>query len=351
MRKSDGGYLYATTDLAAIEQRVQEERADRIIYVTDAGQAQHFAMVFQAAEKAGLLRRADSAGPPVQLQHVGFGLVLGEDGKKIKSRAGDAVKLRDLLDEAVRRAEENERQRMGASQEGEGEAAERGDLQRRARAIGLGAVKYADLSMHRESSYRFSFPKMLALSGNTAPYMLYALVRVRGIQRRAQEQDQGSQLGSGSGQPSQILLQTAEELALAKQLVRLEDVVQAVSADLMPNKVSIEPHSYLTKAPYFYLTAPSHLYRPSHLWTCTAVRVPIRAVAELQPLLRGLPRAAGALPSPARLQDSALLSHRRYATQSFAGDRCVKLLVSSIVPTDTIQLVLRLLGIEPIDKM
>lgn len=269
MRKSDGGYLYATTDLAAIEQRVQEERADRIIYVTDAGQAQHFAMVFQAAEKAGLLRRADSAGPPVQLQHVGFGLVLGEDGKKIKSRAGDAVRLRELLDEAVRRAEENERQRMGTSQEGEG-AAERGDLQRRARAIGLGAVKYADLSMHRESSYRFSFPKMLALSGNTAPYMLYALVRVRGIQRRAQEQDQGTQLGSGSGQPSQILLQTAEELALAKQLVRLQDVVQAVSADLMPNKVSIEPYSYLTDAPYSDVTVPSHFYRPSHMHSCAS---------------------------------------------------------------------------------
>jgi arginyl-tRNA synthetase len=163
VQKSDGGYLYATTDLAALEHRVAVERADRVVYVTDAGQAQHFAMVFAAARKAGLLQRPDSAGP-VRLQHVTFGLVLGEDGKKIRSRAGDSVRLRDLLDEAVRLAEEGELQRRGAVASALEGTATGGDelsedslqvLRDRARVVGLGAVKYADLSMHRESNYRF----------------------------------------------------------------------------------------------------------------------------------------------------------------------------------------------------
>jgi arginyl-tRNA synthetase len=249
VQKSDGGYLYATTDLAALEHRVAVERADRVVYVTDAGQAQHFAMVFAAARKAGLLQRPDSAGP-VRLQHVTFGLVLGEDGKKIRSRAGDSVRLRDLLDEAVRLAEEGELQRRRAVASALEGTATAGDelsedslqlLRDRARVVGLGAVKYADLSMHRESNYRFSFAKMLALSGNTAPYMLYAYVRIRGIQRKAAAQlDRTSAETASALCPAMFQLQDAAEVALAKHLLRFEDVLAAVGQDLLPSKVGGE---------------------------------------------------------------------------------------------------------------
>lgn len=249
MQKSDGGFLYATTDLAAVAHRVATERAQRILYVTDAGQAQHFQMVFQAANKTGITSRKDAEGQvqqTAQLQHVPFGLVLGEDGKKIKSRAGDSVKLRELLDEAVRRAEQNEVTRA-AERSTEGGAAEGPQSVRdRARVLGLGAVKYADLSMSRESNYRFSFDKMLSLSGNTAPYMLYAYVRIRGIQRRAaaegaMDTTQGG--GEGSTEEAPLLqLQEAEEVALAKHLIRLHEVLATVGADLHPHRVRSTDH-------------------------------------------------------------------------------------------------------------
>lgn len=210
------------------------------MYVTDAGQAQHFKMVFQAANKTGLTYMGDQL-EHVQLQHVPFGLVLGEDGKKIKSRAGDSVKLRELLDEAVHRAELNEVKR--ADEKGyEGEAEDPQVVQDRARVLGLGAVKYADLSMNRESNYRFSFDKMLSLSGNTAPYMLYAYVRIRGIQRRAAEAAQAVFDGAHEITPEEapragVVLQMEEEIALAKHLIRLHEVLITVGADLHPHRV------------------------------------------------------------------------------------------------------------------
>lgn len=253
VQKSDGGYLYATTDLAALYHRVHDEAADRVIYVTDAGQAQHFAMVFKAAEMAGILHENNSKR--VELTHVPFGLVLGEDGKKIKSRAGDSVKLRELLAEAVRLAAENEAAKIGSNSAVAGvatptlgqvggvgnvlSALEQGPLglglQDKARIIGLGAVKYADLSMHRESNYKFSFNKMLSLSGNTAPYMLYAYVRIRGIQRKAAASLQGED--ENQRVESHMVLDSPAELALAKQLVRFHEVLLDVSTSLCPNKV------------------------------------------------------------------------------------------------------------------
>ena len=146
IRKSDGGFLYATTDLAAVRHRASVEKADRVLYVTDVGQAQHFQMVFDASRKANL------APPSVELRHVPFGLVQGEDGKKFKTRAGDTVKLKDLLDEAVRTAEEV----MLAEAQGEEAVTELSAEQKAAaKVVGIGAVKYADLSMNRESNYRF----------------------------------------------------------------------------------------------------------------------------------------------------------------------------------------------------
>ena len=178
VQKSDGGFNYATTDLAAIRYRFaappEGDGARRLIYVTDAGQASHFAGVFQVARRAGWIPEG------ARLEHVPFGLVQGEDGRKLKTRSGDTVRLRDLLDEAVERAEADLRSRLAQ----EGRQEEEAFIHHVATTVGLGAVKYADLSQNRTTSYQFSFDRMLALQGNTAPYLLYALVRIAGIARR-----------------------------------------------------------------------------------------------------------------------------------------------------------------------
>lgn len=220
IRKSDGGYLYATTDLAAIQHRIKIEKADRILYVTDVGQSQHFKMVFEAAKKGGLVdERVHS------LEHVPFGLVQGEDGKKFKTRSGDTVRLKDLLDEAVGAALAVIAERDGL------DPAEMSEKQKNiARVVGIGAVKYADLSMNRESNYRFSFKKMLSLQGNTAPYMLYAYARIQGIRRKATVDD-----AAKAGRVSSNTLLTREELALSKHLLKLEEVLREVERSLYPN--------------------------------------------------------------------------------------------------------------------
>ncbi|CAN1210987.1 arginine--tRNA ligase [Tumidithrix helvetica PCC 7403] len=217
VQKSDGAYNYATTDLAALRYRITQDKADRIIYVTDMGQSGHFAQVFQVAKRAGWL--PDS----MPVTHVAFGLVLGEDGKKLKTRSGDTITLKSLLDEAIDRAQiDIEARNPEAAKEFKQEVAQ---------AVGLGAVKYADLSQNRTSDYRFSFDKMLALQGNTAPYMLYAYVRVRGIGRKG-EIDFDSLESSQS-----IHLTTEPELVLAKHLLQLAEVIEAVGEDLFPNRL------------------------------------------------------------------------------------------------------------------
>jgi len=217
IRKTDGGFLYSTTDLAAIRHRVTEEKADRIIYVTDSGQAQHFSQVFQVAKLAGWVPEG------VQLEHVPFGLVQGEDGKKFKTRSGETVKLRDLLDEAVRIAREDMKGRI----EEEGlEWTDANDAT--SKVVGIAAVKYADLSMNRESNYRFSYKKMLSLSGNTAPYMLYAFARINGIRNK---------LGEGVKQDATISLAHPSELLLARHLLSLPELLGEVEATLYPNRL------------------------------------------------------------------------------------------------------------------
>ncbi|NEQ54139.1 MAG: arginine--tRNA ligase, partial [Leptolyngbya sp. SIO3F4] len=158
IQKSDGGFNYATTDLAAIRQRTIDEKAQRIIYITDAGQANHFAQVFQVAGRAHWIP------DEVELVHVPFGLVKGEDGKKLKTRSGETVKLKSLLDEAVTQAEQDLQTRITEEKRDESEAF----IQEVSTAVGISAVKYADLSQNRTSDYIFSFDKMLALQGNTA---------------------------------------------------------------------------------------------------------------------------------------------------------------------------------------
>lgn len=233
VRKSDGGFNYATTDLAAVRHRVQfdpnegGEKADRVLYVTDAGQSQHFEMVFAAAKKAGFVPDT------VSLEHVPFGLVQGEDGKKFATRSGDTVKLKDLLDEAVRIAGEDIKSRM-ADHPGESELTDA--LSDVAKTVGIGAVKYADLSMNRESNYKFSYGRMLSLNGNTAPYMLYAYARICGIVRKATGQSEENKIIWPEA-ASTILITHDSEKQLVRNLVKLPDILSEVEMELYPNRL------------------------------------------------------------------------------------------------------------------
>ena len=222
VRKSDGGFNYATTDLAAIRYRFalasDGDGARRVIYVTDAGQANHFAGVFQVAKRANWIPEGG------RLEHVPFGLVQGEDGKKLKTRSGDTVRLRDLLDEAVERSEADLRRRLAE----EGRSEDEQFIQHVAGTVGLAAVKYADLSQNRITNYQFSFDRMLALQGNTAPYLLYAVVRIAGIARK------GGDLEAEAG-----MLQFSEpqEWALVRELLKFDAVIAEVEEELLPNRL------------------------------------------------------------------------------------------------------------------
>jgi len=235
VQKSDGGFNYATTDLAAIRYRFAAppagDGAHRVIYVTDAGQASHFAGVFQVARRAGWIPAE------ARLEHVPFGLVQGEDGKKLKTRSGDTVRLKDLLDEAVERCEADLRRRL--AEEGRAESEE--FIHHVATTVGLAAVKYADLSSNRTTNYQFSFDRMLALQGNTAPYLLYAVVRIAGIARKGGdvantgEADEITGVFADSDHP--LHFSEPQEWALVRQLLDFDAVIAAVEDELLPNRL------------------------------------------------------------------------------------------------------------------
>lgn len=222
VQKSDGGYNYAATDLAAIRYRVQVDKAQRVIYPVGAEQSNHFAQIFQVARKAGWITDHDT-----EFVHAPFGLVLGEDGSKLKTRSGEAVRLQDLLDGAISHARANLEARL--KEEGREETEQ--FINHVAQVVGISAVKYADLSQNRTSNYIFSYGKMLALEGNTAPYMLYAYARIQGISRK------GGINFDELGENAQILLQHETEVTLAKHLFQLGEVISAVEQDLLPNRL------------------------------------------------------------------------------------------------------------------
>ncbi|MCL1474845.1 arginine--tRNA ligase [Argonema antarcticum] len=236
VKKSDGGYNYATTDLAALRYRIQQDGALRIIYVTDTGQTNHFAQFFQVARRAGWIP------DQVELVHVPFGLVQGEDGKKLKTRSGETVRLRDLLDEAIDRSRADLEARL--KEEGRSETEE--FIDHVAKVVGISAVKYADLSQNRTSNYIFSYDKMLALQGNTAPYLLYAYVRIQGISRK------GDIDLEKFGTDAKILLHEEEELVLAKHLVQLSEILGNVEQDLLPNRLCEYLYELSKKFNQFY---------------------------------------------------------------------------------------------------
>ncbi|MEA5503837.1 arginine--tRNA ligase [Halotia wernerae UHCC 0503] len=236
VQKSDGGYNYATTDLASLRYRIQQDKAKRIIYVTDAGQANHFTQFFQVARKAGWIP------DDVELVHVPFGLVLGEDGKKFKTRSGDTVRLRDLLDEAIARSRIDLEKRL---QEEEREETKE-FINEVAKVVGISAVKYADLSQNRTSNYIFSYDKMLDLKGNTAPYMLYAYARIQGISRK------GGINFDELGDNAKVVLEHETELALVKYLLQMDEVIITVEQDLLPNRLCEYLYELSKKFNQFY---------------------------------------------------------------------------------------------------
>lgn len=240
VQKSDGGYNYATTDLAALKYRVKQDKAERIIYVTDAGQANHFAQVFQVATKAGILPEN------VEVVHVAFGIVKGEDGKKLKTRSGETVKLKDLIDEAISHARRDLEKRLA---EDEGKETE-DFINNVAKGVGISAIKYADLSQNRLSDYVFSYEKMLALQGNTAPYMLYAYARIQSISR------EGNIDFDKLDENAKVFLTDETELVLGKYLLQLTEVIQDVEKDLLPNRLCEYLYELSKKFNKFYENCP-----------------------------------------------------------------------------------------------
>ena len=217
IRKSDGGFNYTTTDLATLEHRLRTWQPDEIIYVTDGRQQLHFQQVFAAFRKWQSLIRNSKFEIP-KLVHVWFGSILGEDGKPFKTRSGETVKLTDLLDEAEERA-----LKIVSEKNPDLPEAQRREI---ARVVGLGAVKYADLLPNRQSDYVFSWDKMLALQGNTAPYLQYAYTRIRSIFRKSERFNL---------QLSTFNLISSEEIMLAKHLLNFGLTLEAVAGEYRPN--------------------------------------------------------------------------------------------------------------------
>lgn len=212
VQKTGGGFLYSTTDLAACQYRSHDLNADRIVIFTDARQALHFKQVELVARKAGYLRDATT------YDHCPFGTMMGEDGKPFKTRTGGTVKLAELLEEAVVRAKAVVQDK--ASDLSEDEIAE---VERK---VGIGAVKFADLSKNRTSDYIFSWDAMLSFEGATAPYLQYAYTRVRSILRRAEIAD---------GFSAELVIAQEQEKQLAVKLLRFEEAIQQVMKDAQPN--------------------------------------------------------------------------------------------------------------------
>ena len=244
VRKTDGAYLYATTDLAAIRYRATALRADRVIYVTDSRQKLHFEMVFACARRAGW------AQEDVVLDHVPFGSVLGEDNRPFKTRSGENIRLKELLDEAEKRA-------LKVVQEKNPDLDDQ-QKEQIAKVVGIGAVKYADLSSNLASDYVFSWDKMLAMEGNTAPYMQYVFARVQSIFRKGD-----IDLDELLNQAGSIELQEPQELALTKLLLRYGEVVEAVARELRPHLLTSYLFDLAQAFSGFYTLCPVLKSEPS----------------------------------------------------------------------------------------
>lgn len=216
VQKSDGGYNYDTTDMAAMRYRIEVDKAERIIIVTDAGQSLHFQMIIKASELAGYLDPKQ-----VRVDHVPFGVVLGPDGKKFKTRSGETEKLIDLLLEGISEAKKIMQERLPNETEEE--------IDSLARILGIDAIKYADLSCNRIKDYVFSYERCLKFEGNTAAFLLYAYVRIQGIKRKVQKE-----ISSLKGH---VHLEHPSEIALGVHIRQFGEILDSVSKDLLPNRL------------------------------------------------------------------------------------------------------------------
>jgi len=270
MQKGDGGFGYASTDMAAIQHRVKEEKADWVIYVTDVGQSQHFKLVFDSARKAGLLPAADAEGG-TKVEHIGFGLVLGDDGKRFRTRSGDLVRLVELLDEAYERCKSQleERRPEGFTDE---------ELEYTAKAMGYGAVKYADLKNHRLTNYKFSFDSMLDLKGDTAVYLLYAHARLCSIIRKSGVTDMAAHVAEHD-----LVLAHPTEVDLALHLVKWPEIVDEMMRDWTPNKLTDYLYETSVRFTAFYgeCTVNGSEEQASRLLLCEATAVMMRCCFSL----------------------------------------------------------------------
>ena len=258
IRKQDGAFLYATTDLATLRYRMETWQPDAILYVVDHRQSLHFDQLLGTARRMGY--------EDVELEHVSFGTVMGEDGRPFKTRSGDTVGLEGLLDEAVRRA----RQIVNANDDAKPDGPELADDERArvAEIVGIGALKYADLSQNRTSDYVFSYDKMLAMAGNTGTYMQYAYARVRNIFARG-----GVDVDAlrASGVP--IRLETPAERALALELLRFGEALELAVKDYRPNQLTGYLFELANRYSTFYeecpvLKAQTEALRASRLLLC-----------------------------------------------------------------------------------
>ncbi len=240
IRKRDGGFNYATTDLATLAYRLENWKPGEIVYVTDGRQQLHFKQVFE------IFRRWHPEAR-IKLTHVWFGAILGEDGRPFKTRSGETVKLSDLLEEAKERA-------YGVVSEKNPELGE-SRKQKIAECVGIGAIKYADLLPNRQSDYIFSWDRMLSLNGNTAPYLLYAYTRIRSIFRKLREVDPNASL-KVQVDPAKARLAAQEEWVLAKQLLNFGFVLKAVAEDYRPNYLCNYLYDLAGQFAKFYETCP-----------------------------------------------------------------------------------------------
>jgi len=233
VQKSDGGFLYATTDLAAIAYRCQTLHADRVLYVVDARQSLHFQQVFRVAELAGLKT------PQCSLEHLSYGTMMGSDGKPFKTRSGGTVKLMDLMEEGISRAYDLVSKKNPDLDEQERHAI--------ARVVGISAIKYFELSKNRNSDYIFDWDTMLSFEGNTAPYLLYAYARIRSIFRREEAAVENS---------FSISITTPEEKQLALKLLQFGEAVAQVADDCFPNQLCLYLYELAGTYMRFYEACP-----------------------------------------------------------------------------------------------
>jgi len=267
IRKSDGGYLYATTDMAAIQYRTQELRADRLIYVVDARQRDHFRDLFDAAKLVGWGTTPD--GTPVEFTHIAFGSVLGEDRKPLKTRSGENITLHALLDEAIDRGAA-EVARRAESPDAPTHGLPDDEIRAIGQQVGIGAIKYADLSSDLVKDYVFSFERMLSFEGNTGPYLQYAHARICSIFARA-----GVKMEDTQQWP--LAIRDAAEKTLALVLLRYGQVVAETARSLEPHRLCTYLYELAEAYSGFYQQCPviqadDDATRHSRLRLCNLVR-------------------------------------------------------------------------------